>query len=70
MKYVALADLVGPFPAGERRLAEGDVADQVEGVEVLADLVGQGLPEHPLLLQLLDDELLLAGVRPGVEEGQ
>jgi arylsulfatase len=31
----------GPVAAGERRAVEGDVADQVERVEVLADLLGE-----------------------------
>ena len=48
--------------------SNGDVADQVEGVEVLADLVAQGLEEHTLLLQLVDDGLLAVGLLPPLQE--
>jgi hypothetical protein len=59
-EHVALLDVVGAFAAGERRLVEGDVADQVEGVEVLADLLGNG-SSSSLLGQFLDDGLLALG---------
>ena len=38
---VALADVVGALAPGERRLIEGDVADEVKGIEVFTDLLGQ-----------------------------
>ena len=65
---VALAHVVGALPAGERRLVEGDVADEVEGVVVPADLLGQLVEEDALLGQLLDDGLLAVSLVPGVEE--
>ena len=65
---VALLHLVGPFLAGQRRLVEGDVADEIEGVVVAADLLGELVEEHALGGQLLDDDLLLVGVVPGGEE--
>jgi len=40
-EHVALFHVVGPVAPGERRLVEGDVADQVEGVEVFADFLQQ-----------------------------
>ena len=46
-EHVALADIVGALAAGERRLVKGDVADEVEGVEVLADFVGEWLERQP-----------------------
>ena len=55
---VALADVVGTLAAGERRPVEGDVADQVEGVEILAHLLGQGLQGQALGGQFLDNRLL------------
>ena len=61
---VALADVLGALAAGERRLVEGDVADQVEGVEVLADLLGQRVEQQALVGQLLDDGLLALGGVP------
>ncbi len=53
---------------GQRRLVEGDVADQVEGVEVLADLCGQILQEHAVLCEFVDDGLLPLGALPPAEE--
>ena len=65
---VALLHVVGALLAGERRLVEGDVADEVEGVVVAADLFGQLVEEHALGVQLLDDGLLLVGGVPACEE--
>ena len=45
-EVVALADVVGALLARERRLVEGDVADQVERVEVAADASSQRLEQH------------------------
>jgi hypothetical protein len=45
---VSLLHLLGAFAARERRLVEGDVADQIEGVVVAAHLLGQFLEEHAL----------------------
>ena len=42
-----LRTLLGALAPGERRLVEGDVADQVERVEVLADLLGQRVEDRP-----------------------
>ena len=47
---VALADVLGALAAGERRPVEGDVADQVEGVEVLADFLGERIERQALRL--------------------
>ena len=49
---VALADVVGALAAGERRLVEGDVADEVEGVEVLADFLGERVERQPFVRQV------------------
>ena len=59
---------VRALAARERRLVEGDVADQVEGVEVLADLLGQLVEEDALAREFLEDGLLALGVVPRVEE--
>ena len=50
---VALADVLRAFASGERRLVEGDVADEIEGVEVLADFVGQRFEQQPFALPVL-----------------
>ena len=65
---IALADVVGALAAGERRLVEGDVADQVEGVEVLAHFLGQRVERQALGFQFLDDGLLALGAVPALEE--
>lgn len=36
-KNIALLDAIGALATRQRRLVEGDVADQIEGVEVFAD---------------------------------
>ena len=65
---VALADVVGPLAAGERRLVEGDVADEVEGIEVLADFLGERVERQAFGFQFLDDGLLALGGVPAFEE--
>ena len=47
-KTLRFLHLLGALPAGERRLVEGDVADQVEGVVVAADLLGELVEEDAL----------------------
>jgi hypothetical protein len=56
--YVALADVLDPLPAGEGRLVEGHVADQVERVEVLAGRVFERFEQDTSFEQLVDDGLL------------
>ena len=65
---VALADIVGALAARQRRAVEGDVADQVEGIEVLADLLCERIERQALVLQLLDDRLLAFGCLPAPQE--
>ena len=40
-EYITLLHVVGALAPGQRRPVEGDVADQVEGVEVLAHFIQQ-----------------------------
>ena len=68
-KTLRLLHVVGAFAAGERRLIEGDVADEIEGVVVAADLLGQFVEEDALARKFVDDGLLAVGVVPGVQEG-
>ena len=68
-EHVALADVVRPLPAGQRRLAVGDMADEIERVEVGVDLVGERLEPEPLLFELVDDRLLAIRALPPPEEG-
>ena len=65
---VALLHVVGPLPARERGLVEGDVADEVERVVVGADLLAERLEEDALLVELLDDGGLLVGFAPAAEK--
>ena len=52
-KTLRFFTLLGALAAGERRLVEGDVADEIEGVEVAADLLGQFVEEHALSAPVL-----------------
>ena len=68
MNTSRLRDVLGPLAAGQRRPVEGNVADQVEGVEVLADLLGERVERQALGGQFLDDRLLAVGGLPALEE--
>ncbi len=65
---IALADILRPLTPGERRLVEGHVADEVEGVEVLAHFLGQRIEQQAFILQFFDDGLLALGSVPASEE--
>lgn len=65
---VTLLDSLGAFAAGERGLIEGDVADEIEGVEICADLGGELFEEDTLGGEFVDDGLFLGGVVPDAEE--
>jgi hypothetical protein len=67
-EHVALLDVLGPFAARQRLLVEGYVADQIEGVEVLAEFVGDGVEREALNFQFFDDRLLALGRFPSLEE--
>ena len=60
------------FSARSRRvsglLVEGDMADQIEGIEVLAEFLGDGVERQALGFQFLDDRLLALGRLPALEE--
>ena len=68
-QYPVASDVVRSLPAGQGRLVERHVADEVEGAVVAADLLSEGLEEHALLLQLGDDGLLAVAPLPPGEEG-
>ena len=65
---IALADVLGALAAGERRLVEGDVADQVEGSRSLPTSSASGSSSKPSLVQFFDDGLLALGGVPAREE--
>ena len=66
-EHVALAHVVGTLTAGERRLVEGDVADEVEGVEVLADFFQQRVEQQPFFGQFFDDGFFTLGGFPAAQ---
>ena len=68
MKTSRFADVVRALAARERRLVEGDVADEVEGIEVLADFFGQRVKRQAFVFEFLDDGLLAFGGFPALEE--
>ena len=68
MKTSRFLTLLGALAPGERRLVEGDVADEIEGVVVAAHLFRQLVEKHALARQFFDDGLLALGVVPRAEE--
>jgi hypothetical protein len=54
-KDVALLHVVGAFLAGERWLVVGDVTDEIEGIVVAPDLIGQFIEEESLGGQFFDE---------------
>lgn len=63
-----LRDVLGPLSAGQRLLVKGDVADQIEGIEVLTEFIGDGVQRQALGFQFLNDRLLALGRLPALEE--
>ena len=68
-EYVPLANVLGPLSARERWPVERHVADEVERVEVLPNLVGQRLQRQSLARELVDDDLLPLCPFPLPEKG-
>src|SRR5690606_30796674 len=67
-KVIALFDLVGPLLAGKWRLIKGHMANQVEGIHIPAHVVAQGLPDNPVLGQLVDNGRFAFGIIPLINE--
>ncbi len=67
-EHVTLFDVLGALAAGERLLVEGDMADEVEGIEVLAKFFGDRIERQALGLQFLDDRLLAFRRLPAFQE--
>ena len=65
---VALLDVAGAFAAWDGRLIEGDVADEIEGVEILADLVLELVEQDALIEQFGDDGVFAVGGVPVLQE--
>ena len=63
---IALLHVVGTFAAGKRRLVEGDMADEIEGVVVAAHLLGEFVKKYAAIGEFLYDRLLAFGVVPRV----
>ena len=63
-EHVALLDVLGPLAARQRGAIEGHMADEIEGIEVLAKFLGDGIERQALGLQFLDDRLLALGTFP------
>ena len=67
-EHVAFLDVVGPLAAGQRFGVERDVADEIEGIEVPAQLLDQHGQRQALGRHFLDDRLLAVGGVPSSEE--
>src|SRR5699024_1351109 len=68
VEYVALLDVVGAFLAGQRFGVEGDVAGQIEGVQILGQLVDDGVERQALVFQFFEQGLLALGLVPAFEK--
>ena len=68
VEHVALLDVGGALAPGQRPGVEGDVADEVEGVEVFVQFPGNHVEFQALRCQFLDDGLLPFGGLPAPEE--
>lgn len=67
-EHVALLDVIGPLAAGQRLLVKSDVTNQIEGIEVLAEFVCDGVDREALGFQFLDNSLFAFGRFPALEE--
>ena len=65
---IALADIFRALAARKRRLIESNVADEIEGIEVLADFFGERIKGKPFVFEFFDDGLLALGGLPPLEE--
>ena len=65
---IALLDVLRPLAARQRLGVEGDVADQVEGVEIGPELLADGVERETLGRQLLDDGLPALAALPALEK--
>ena len=57
-EHIAFADISHAVTASEWWLVEGDVADEVKGIQLLAYFFQQGIKEQPFFGQFCDDGLL------------
>ena len=67
-KYVALLDVLRALAPGQRLFVEGNVADEIKGIEVLAQFLDDWIERQPLGFEFLDDRLLALGRFPPFEE--
>jgi hypothetical protein len=63
-KDIALTNVIGAFPPGQRRLIERYMANQVERIQVLAQFIGQRVQRQPFGFQFVDNGLLAVGGLP------
>ena len=61
-------DVIRPLAPGERLLVKSDVANEIEGVEILAQFLGDRIEGQALGFSFVDDCLLAFGVFPALEE--
>ena len=65
---IPLADIFRALAPRERRLVESHMADEVEGIEVLADLLGQRVEGQAFVFEFFNDGLLALGRFPALEK--
>ena len=67
-EHVPLFDVIGALAPGQRFLIESNVTDEVEGIEVLAQFLGDRVERQALGFQFVDDRLLALRRLPALEE--
>ena len=68
VEHVALLEVVGPFTPGQRFGVEGDMADEVERIEILVQLGAHQFKRQTHLVELVENGLLAFGRVPALQE--
>ena len=63
-EYIPFLDVLGALAPGQRLGIERHMADQVEGIEVLAQFCGDNVKVQAFGLQLLDNRLFAPELSP------
>jgi hypothetical protein len=68
-KHVALAHILRAIVPCQGRAGVGDMADEIERVELRIHLVGEQFEPQSLILELVDDRLLALRAVPAAQKG-
>jgi len=65
---ITLSDILRTIAPGKRRLVEGHIADEIEGIEILANLLCQWIKQQTFVLQLFNNGLFAIRCIPVFEK--